>query len=1731
MAEIGPIFEEMIRGRAVACTSQIPMYSTVLGRALTQSDKLDSRYWRNNLEGPVLFSTTVQAALHGWQNKSVCFVEVGPHSPLSGPLRQIFQAAKHKPTPLYVPTLRKNQDQSTNIVQSAGRMFLNGIKVSLSALNGRGTVLSDLPPYPWDYSARSWMESRITKGWRMRQHAHHELLGSRVLESTDLEPSWRNILRLEDSQWLCDHKFSGCIVYPSAGHIAAVGEAIRQITGETRYVIRNLFIKNALILDAQDEVELFTTLRPVTLTDVLDSEWFQFTICSYNGIEWRKHCAGQITTAHCPVPAGEPATALLRHVDSGLWYRSLRDLGLDYGPYFQGLANVTADPVSRVSSGIIRTTMPLEQIESYAVHPTVIDKALQLITVAAVRGIARQMDRVAIPISIDRVYCGLGHSNELSAQATCRSTANGSFTGDSIAVGPTEVILDIQGVKAFGMDAETHGDGPDDGLSSARIEWQPDIEFVSSLTNFLPPAPPRMERALHLLEQTCTLQLMMTYRSIENITPAAPHLLKYKRWLAQRMEQIQKAEYTLVSEAQEWIGMSPEQQISLHTSLSSQLEDICPSNDLLFMNRFSQRIVRSVEDIFRGNASTVEVIMADNGLEEFYNALSYPSDYKPFLSSLGHSRPLMRVLEIGAGTGGMTASTLQGLETANGVRMFSEYVFTDISQGFFTAGRERFKNVPGITFKTLDISQDPITQGFGEASFDLIVCSNVLHATPSLQATLSHVRRLLVPGGYLFLQELCPNTSLVDSIMGLLEGWWVGEGDGRKDQPYVSPTRWDEELRMAGFTGAEAVACDNQAPYQFNANIISRVPVDKPTGECVSFLHEGVITDSARLIEQAFVEQGYRVSWCSLASPSGENIVSLLDLDRPFFDKISEDSFTLFQDFISRAAPTSIMWVTKSIQMQCDDPRWSQCLAIARSIRLELSIPFATVEMNAVQPSTSKCVAQVYQKIQSALVSGLEPDYEYSVWDDSVYTSRYYHTDLSARVATLGCTTKAKRLEIGTTGLLDSLHWVQDETSDPGPGELEVDVRYGALNFKDMMVAMGFLGQKDDLGCEATGIVRKVGPGPHSQDFQVGDRIFVFRSSAFRTSFVAKSIQCCKVPPELSLEDAVTLPCVYATAVYALVTIGQVARGQSVLIHSACGGVGLAAIQVCRMLGAEIFATVGSDIKAQYLVDHHQIPRCRIFNSRSTSFKDDVMRETAGQGVDLVLNSLSGECLHASWECVAEFGKMVEIGKRDMIGHGTLNMDPFLGNRSFFGVDLHQMALQKPAELSRVLREVIHYVQQGQLTPIKPKTIFEAEEAQAAFKYMQTGQHMGKIILRFPEDPAQLPLSTAEAPLSLLPGVSYLLIGGLGGLGRAVSRWMVEQGARSLVFLSRSGSRFAGFDPFRAELNAMGCSITVVAGDVSNSDDVKRALGACPHPVAGVIQMAMVLRDQTFEKMTHDEWAGAISPKVQGTWNLYHALHDLKLDFFVVFGSLVGRFANIGQANYGAANCFLDAFTKFTRARGFPAAVLDLGAMKDVGYVSENPDILERCAKAGIQPLGERQLVRALHAAIAQARAPDTVDQDDDLSSVIIGLLPLATEHQRATYQSDLRLALFSQGDTRCENGESSQTDALYQFLVNAERDPAILDLQSSLDFLTLEIARLVRAGSEDEESIEAAAEILVDSLMSIEIRSWLRKRLNIDVPTIKIAKAKNIGGLSKLIIEELSEKLRPKDALPAERE
>ncbi|EEQ34967.1 Fum1p [Microsporum canis CBS 113480] len=1687
MQSLAELYHDLIKPYITFRNTMIPLHSSVTGKIVIEPSQLDASYWVQNLLSPVLFSAAVATIFNG-NDAGAAFLEIGPHSALSGPIRQIFDSYKPKPDAIYIPTLIRGDDQVINLLAAAGRVYLKGNSVLFSAINGPGTVLTDLPTYPWQHNQKYWDESRVSQRWRNRRHPHHEILGSRIYESSDLDPTWRNLLRVENTPWIWDHRLNKKIVFPCAGYIAMAGEAIYQVSGSHDYSIKNLFMKTALTLEDYSVIELVTSLHPVRLTDTADSKWYDFTISSCNDNVWQKHCTGRIRsgdTEGCPLT--QDRRLFSRQIQPDQWYSALSNRGLDYGPRFRGLEDITADPVTYRATAVITDDEDLHD-SNYSLHPTTIDQCLQLFSVAFTHGIPRQMTKLSIPISIEKIYINRGGAS-MSVQAEGIGSSSSMASGNVLMSSEAEAVLWMKGAQFFTVDDENANE-----LNSrlvSRCQWKQDIDFVPT-AELLPPIPSDLCSRV-LIGKLSSLSVIECSNRIKNLTTESPHLIKYQEWIVSQANRMSEGLDELVPEGPQWAAASSEARLAIMESMRRELEIESPIAATLINT--SQRVLENSPMIIEGKIGALEVLMENDGLKEVYENGSPLADWPEFLTLLSHSNPQLRVLEIGAGVGSATAKALRSLTLAGGTRMYSKYTFTDISPGVLPSAKERFKDFEEIEYSILDITRDPTTQGFKTESFDLIIASNVLHATPVLTAALKNVRALLAPGGRFLLEELCPD-------------------DGRGTAPYVTPERWDRELRESGFTGIEATRYDSEYPYHFGADMITRRAEDCPDKGDVYLLHHSKPHHWGHMVESFLSEKGYAVHWCILDQvPANKTVISLLDLDGPFFDNISEEDFRAFQTCMSTRSNCRILWVTRGSQLECADPRYGLVLGLARTLRFEMDVDFSTIEVDRFDKNTAISLCHVLEKIQrNREKHWLDPEYEFFLQNDIVHIGRFYWTPLNEEKATANRRNMSRFLDIGTYGLLDSIFWAEEEEPPVGEDEIGVDIKYVGLNFRDIMVSLGAMGDKREFGIESTGVISKI--GSKVKDMQVGQRVLLTSSGVLRSFKVIPAKRCIPVSDDLSLEDAATMISVYATVIHSLMRLGNLQKDQSVLIHSACGGVGLAAIQLCRIIGAEIYVTVGNEQKRNYLIEKLQIPEDHIFNSRSTSFLTDIMRETGGRGVDIVLNSLSGELLHASWKCVAELGRMIELGKRDILGHAQLSMDGFSGNRAYFGVDLYRLGETSEGALRKLFQQVIDFYQEGKIHPIRPITVFEAGEVIDAFRYMQTGKHMGKILVKMPDNPSEIPLTKGCQTINLSPHGSYLLVGGLGGLGRAVTTWMVEKGARHFIFLSRSAGESDSDKAFLHELAAQECTATVVKGSVADFGDVKQAATVGLKPVVGIIHMAMALRDQAFEKMTYDSWHTTLAPKVQGTWNLHNVFKDVPLDFFILFSSVVALGGNTGQASYTAANAFLDTFVRYRQSMNLPAWAVNIGFMQGIGYASQNLKLVDTALANSIEMVDESYLLDALQVAMSNSKGAGS-------GQFAIGLgtsKPLSDAKTQPLWRRDARFTVYENIQKQVEKiGTISGAD-LKSLVEEVEKDPSILDTQDTEEKIAKELRVLIgsRAGLDENADKKEIDNMAIDSLMTIEIRSWFRRNLSLEIPLMEISNAKTVGGLTTTTLNAL---------------
>ncbi|KAI9151270.1 Polyketide synthase [Paramyrothecium foliicola] len=1757
MAEIGDRYLALI-GQTVcgrAPQDGVAFFSSVTGEHLTTSSdrRLDSAYWRENLESPVRFRKAITSIVNHELigKKDALFLEIGPHGALAGPLRQTLTGESVSAP--YISALTRSKHSVESVMSALGKLHCLQVPVDLEAFMPRGKCLSDLPTYPWNHEATYWAESRLSRDWRLRQHPHHDLLGSKATESTDIEPIWRNLLHLDHIPWLRDHKVGEDIVFPFAGYIALAGEAVRQLTGgkEEGFKIRNIIVSVALVLSEENPTEIVTTFHRRRLTNTNSSHWWEFTVASHNGHAWNKHCAGEVMAVDTSLPVREfpkpQLQSLPRKIKPVAWYGTLSRGGLDLGPEFQRIREIatSTNRDQRAVGTISNSGTPDES--SYHIHPTVIDGTLQLMSVAAVSGCARKVKNW-LPVSIDEISVARWHQ-DMTSLVSANITSNLALLGQGQCV--TEdgsLILEAKGIQMALADGSQIPIGVGTTHAAARITWSSHIDFLNVQDLILP----KLDRVaqisiLYELAELCLLawQNHLNTTGKERVANS-DHIQKYVHWMS---AEVQRQGFRRLPAVR--AGESLESTIASKISeLTKCLEDTPLAPAAISLQQLCDRMP------LVWNLGAQENLMPADTLHNLHRFVDESVDQSQFLRQLGHWKPNLRILELGtAGQESSAKEILKHLTLPGDVILCSKYTFT--STGFVSAKDQQQVNFGNMEYATLEINKDLSEQGFEPGQYDLIVASNHIHKTPCLKKSLANIKKLLSSDGRLLLRELCPASKWINMIYGLQQSWWCGAEDGRSEEPYVDPQQWVAELLAAGFDQVDKFVLDAPQPLQLTATIIaqqSRCPEEQPRPKSVTFLckqAEALPGDVCQMIAQ-FEKAGYEVVKCGLedSPPPGQDVISLLDEHGPFFENLDSSTFELMKHFVCKLDQCGMLWVTGPCQVKCHDPRYAPIVGFARTMRSEMLIDLATCEVSSLgDDSRRSAVLRVFEKFASRSKqeenNTLDPDFEYIVDENgTINVGRLYPFALSEQLLTAEDGDRAV-VDVGTSGRINTLGWFRQPHEEMSSVEVAVEVHSAGLNFRDILVALGIVElPARQFGLEAAGIVTKVGAAV--KDFQVGDRVFSLKKQAFATHIVAPEFSCAKIPDGLSFDEAATMLVPYLTAIYSLIDIGRLTEGQSVLIHSACGGVGLAAIQVAQMLNANVYATVGNEEKVQYLMNNFNLPRNKILHSRNDSFVDDLRCETQGRGVDVVLNSLSGELLHATWNCVAEFGTMVEIGKRDLIGGGKLDMKPFLANRSYSCVDIDQL-WKRPSVLKRLITSILEKYEAGQLRPIRPIKVFTASKIQDAFRYMQKGQHVGRIGLslkpsmkKYEVDDSTLPndFEATKRPrrLSFQDKASYLLVGGLGGLGRAIAPWMADHGAKELIFLSRSAGMHPEDEDLVNELSSIGCRAHLVKGDVTRLEDVQTAFRSATHPVKGVLQMTMVLRDQNFEKMTFREWSQAAAPKVQGTWNLHNAsvAAGHELDFFVCFSSLSGVIGQPGQANYASANTFLDSMVQYRRSIGQAASVIDIGAVEEIGYISNSPGLINKMKSTGFKGVTEQELLDALTVALTSrddfkytSKTADDAGNSisTDAGSFILGLgssLPLDDPANRAIWRKDRRMAVYhnlSTGSGGTEAG-ASVNEAVKTFVATAMSDTTLLKAPESATLLAVEIGKklfdLLLKPHEDLHTTWPLVDLGLDSLVAIELRAWWKQMFKFDISVLEMLGMGSLEALGQHAINGL---------------
>ena len=852
---------------------------------------------------------------------------------------------------------------------------------------------------------------------------------------------------------------------------------------------------------------------------------------------------------------------------------------------------------------------------------------------------------------------------------------------------------------------------------------------------------------------------------------------------------------------------------------------------------------------------------------------------------------------------------------------------------------------------------------------------------------------------------------------------------------------------------------------------------------------------------------------------SSRKIISLVSLDEdPFFEASADSSmmFAAVQKLVQRSGGT-ILWLLKGATDKSLNPAQAIFLGLARSVRNEKEdVKLITLDLpmdNDIENSSRHAVE---------ILNGHLTEDELAVRNGLLFIPRVEVDDSLNRKLPNGGHRQPRlepfkrgrnlALKIGKVGLLDTLVFEDDEDtigSQIGDDDVEIEVKASALSSRDLVASIGII---DDyrLGDECSGIITRTGRNVDEADFRPGDRVLACMPGQGNRSIVRNSALLCHKIGSMDFVTATSFEAAFTTAYYSLVDTARLRKGDYCLIHAAAGAVGQMAVQLAQMIGAHVITTVGSQSKRDFLKTKFSLTDEMIFSSHDSSFVDGVLKATNGRGCDVALNSLAGELLHVTWSCMAPFGRFVEIGKRDIHENVKLDMDPFRRNTTYASVDLITLFNINKKLLSRVMHDCYKLIEDGKIQIPGPITEVSYAEVQKGFRLLQMGKHFGTVVL-IPRDNDLVPVLPASYRNGNLfdPYKIYLLVGGLGGIGRTLAQWMFRRGARNLAFLSRSGIQRTDAKATVDWLKARNVHVSIFEGDVADSDVVGQCVQSLGSSLAGIFQAAMVLRDTLFADMTFDEWQDCVTPKVRGSHNLHKATEHANLDFFVCFSSCAAVIGSKGQANYAGANTYLDALMSYRRRLGLPGTTINVSAVSGIGAVAENRDIERTLERLGFEFINEDELLYQIEEAVSSPNLLRMSDRGFDEHQIITGINTQTKDLYWST--KPIFRNLYGNLDLRMSAirgpGAVSMTVSLLSTTDMHERIEILMAafIQKAANVLAVP-ASTIQSGN----PLSAYG---LDSIVAVEFRKWFFNTIAVEVALFDILGAKSIEALIVKII------------------
>jgi phthiocerol/phenolphthiocerol synthesis type-I polyketide synthase C len=1708
--------------------------STVTGSDFPGS-QLDADYWWRNIREPVHFG---DAIAHLARAGVRIFLEVGPHSVLRHYVKQTFDDLELPCRALI--TLKRLHDTAQVLHHALYNALANGARADLDrfAPLGQTSHLVALPGYPWQRE-HFWQGPTAEAYDLVNRRREHPLLGYRL---RDQALAWENDIDPDRLPMLADHVVDGNIAFPGAGYVEMALAAAREFFGTESCAVENVEIRVPVVFRAQHSKLLRLSVDPRTAAFIIESRDRMSEAAWTLNVAGRLLSGGPDVSAAAAVPRAElERIQMLPSFDGARLYEQAAQIGLAYGPAFQWVRNLR---IADDNLALAEVAMPSVcevsacRPDGYTFHPALMDSGFHplfaLLAAAETEGIA---DHAAyVPVQLGRIDFIGGETVKYVLARIDRRSPHSLVASFEFADENGGIVARLTACRFRRVDL-----GARRASVPARFTYVLDAKPLPRDVHArtLPASAALVGKALlsrgedaqevasrrttHLTEILPLLDVLASayaLRALDELNvfsqPALP-LCAHPALLARLAE-------ILVEDG--LAAWSDSGQLIRDDAACASL----PPTDALWRELLAQSPSHVAEltllahcgsalsAVLSGEKSGVEILPAARSslVEHFFEGSPTWSYVNKLVGDCvsaavdAWKQPRrLRLLEIDSPESEVLQPLGMHLPLS---RVDCTIAGTDEQLSTFDTAAH-----PAVHTVALELGARPKLGNGKPHQYDVVVASHALASQANPRAFIDALRGWLSPGALIVITEA--RRSRFSDIVFSLD---AGESAKRA---WLSAADIANLLQDAGF---EDVLQHVEQGLELEGTP-SLVVARQPSAPAMPVAQHGHVKQSWTVLT-AGSSSDFGTALVAQLDTEGQDVkcaalsaVSALDSDNVVFvaPDTSPDDIMQAQRELALALARLVRVVNRDsraskprlwIVTRGGAPMVLPSEAQAAALRPEQATLWGLGRVLANEhPELSCRLVDVHPACANAAVilanELLAADAEEEVLLNQ--TGRYVPRMLPAssaalrqpaRLPALAARTEAV-LGFGTPGSLRNLEWFALPDRELAADEVEIEPVATGLNFRDVMYAMGLLSDEAvengfagaTVGMELSGRIVRVGRDIDA--FKPGDAVLGFAPASFASRVRTRVVAIAHKPERMTFEEAATIPTTFFTAWYALCELARLRPGERVLIHGGAGGVGIAAIQLARHFGAQVFATAGSREKREFVrllgADH-------VLDSRSLFFADEIRELTGGAGVDIVLNSLAGEAMVRSIDTLRPFGRFLELGKRDFYENSRIGLRPFRNNISYFGIDADQLMTVLPELTARLFADVMKLFADGVLHPL-PYRAFPAERVEDAFRHMQQARQIGKVLVTYSGGtPAPANSAAIKEPLRLDASAAYLVVGGTGGLGFATARWMVQRGARHLTLASRNGTLSTALAD---ELRTWdGVQVHLAACDITNSAAVNKLIqdiDARGLPLKGIVHSAMVIDDGLIHNLDDARFNAVLAPKVAGAWNLHRATLAHELDMFIVYSSATTFLGNPGQGSYVAANAFLEALVGQRRQAGLAGTVMAWGPVDDVGFLARNEETREALqARIGGLSITSNEALAALEQALLDNRSGEAVLRLD-WNAVSRGM-PAADAQRYAELHT--RGAVEATRESGAHIRGLSRTDAL----------------SFAEETLQSQIARILHMSPEKIGKDKSLSDMGMDSLMGMELGMAVEESFGVKFSVMALAEGATVVSLARRIVDSI---------------